>query len=171
MRTVIIATPTAESWTTPTPVQCAPGQVQGTTRTQPASTRWVAQVLVFTRPSSHWRQAAPRPTCAPKRNNSSSNIRLYRTSRCRGCRPLPGSKRHLLSDTAGCLQLATMAAVRPTSTYGAIRIAHSLVQSNAPKASVRSESHTCWCNQNCTKSKRASKTAHSLVRSKSHQEC
>jgi hypothetical protein len=93
--------------TTPTPVQRAPGQVQGTTQTQPATSRWVAQALVFTRPSSHRQPAALRPTCAPKRNNSSSNVLLYCTSRCRQCRPLPGSKRHVLLDTAGCLQLAT----------------------------------------------------------------
>jgi hypothetical protein len=110
MRTGITATPTAETWTTPTPAQCAPGRVRGITQTQPATTRWVAQALVFTKPSSHRLPAALRPTCAPKCNNSSSNAHLYRTSRCKQCRPLPGSKRHLLSDMAGCLQLATMAA-------------------------------------------------------------
>ncbi len=41
VRTGITATPTAEMWTTPTPAQRAPGQVQGTTRMQPTATRWV----------------------------------------------------------------------------------------------------------------------------------
>jgi hypothetical protein len=34
---------------------------------------------------------------------------------------------------------------------------------------VQSKSHTHWCDQNCTKSKRAIRIAHLLVRSKSHQ--
>ncbi len=67
--------------------------------------------------------------------------------------------------------------VRPTSTHDAIRIAHSLVRSEShqkqacdqnrtlagaikitPKASVQAESHTCWCNQNCTKSVKPTST-------------
>ncbi len=67
--------------------------------------------------------------------------------------------------------------VRPTSTYDAIRIAHSLVQSKShqkqpcdqnrtlagaikitPKASVQAESHTRWCDQNCTKSVKPTST-------------
>jgi hypothetical protein len=113
MRTGITATPMAETWMTPTPAQRAPGRVQGTTQTRPATTQWVAQALIFTRPSSHRQPAAPRPTCAPKRNNSSSNVRLYRTSRCRQCWPLLGSKRHLLSDMGG---------MPPTSYNGGQRL-------------------------------------------------
>jgi hypothetical protein len=76
-----------------------------------------------------------------------------------------------------CLRILRQGCVRPTSTYDAIRIAHSLVQSKshqkrawdqnrtlagaieiAPKASVRAESHTRWCNRNCTKSVKPTST-------------
>ncbi len=67
--------------------------------------------------------------------------------------------------------------VRPTSTYGAIRIVHSLVRSKshqkqacnqnctlagaikiAPKARVQAESHTRWCDWNHTKSVKPTST-------------
>ena len=71
----------------------------------------------------------------------------------------------------------TDSSVRPTSTYGAIIIAHSLVRSKShqkqgcdqnrtlagaikipPKASMQAESHTRWCDQNCTKSVKPTST-------------
>ncbi len=76
-----------------------------------------------------------------------------------------------------CLRILRQGCVRPTSTYGAIRIAHLLVRSKlhqkqacdqnhtltgaikiAPKASVRAELHTCWCDRNRTKSVKPTST-------------
>ncbi len=101
---------------------------------------------------------------------------------------LPDTQVPIYDSSKKCLRILQQGCVKSTSTYGAIRIAHSLVRSKlhqkqacnqnrtltgaikiAPKASMQAESHTCWCDQNCTKSVKPTSTCVPNDRKDSHQ--